>query len=77
MSACEFNLSRYAERLEVAGVPREQALVHAELIAEVLQRLVTKDQLREELAAVEARLMGFVRSEIRGEASSLALRIEA
>jgi len=55
MSACEFNLSRYAERLETAGVPREQALVHAELTAETLQQLVTKDYLHSELLAQEAR----------------------
>jgi hypothetical protein len=56
MSAYEFNLSRYAERLEAAGVPREQALVHAELTAETLQQLVTKDHLHSELLALESRM---------------------
>ena len=56
MSAHEFNLSRYAERLQAAGVPREQALAHAELTAETLQQLVTKDYLRGELSALEQRI---------------------
>ncbi|KQX02023.1 hypothetical protein ASC94_05505 [Massilia sp. Root418] len=56
MSAYEFNLSRYAERLEAAGVPREQALVHAELTADTLQQLVTKEHLHSELLALEARM---------------------
>ncbi len=73
MSAYESNLSRYAERLEVAGVPREQALAHAELTAEVLQNLVTKDYLRSELAAQEASLKDFVRSEI----AALEARMDA
>jgi len=59
MSAYEFNLSRYAERLEAGGVPREQALVHAELTAEILRTLVTQDQLQEALAAQETRLKDF------------------
>lgn len=73
MSAYEFNLSRYAERLEVAGVPREQALVHAELTAEMLQNLVTKDDLRSELALQEVRLKEFV----RGEIAALEARMDA
>jgi hypothetical protein len=71
MSAYEFNLSRYAERLEAGGVPREQALVHAELTAEILRTLLTQDQLQEALAAQEARLKEFFRTEIRCERSDI------
>lgn len=60
MSAYEFKLIKYADRLQEAGVPREQALVHAQLLADVLQHLVTKDYLKEQLAefgaALEARI---------------------
>lgn len=72
MSDYEFNLSRYAERLELAGVTREQALVHAELTAGILQNLVTKDQLREELALLEQRLREFMAAEI----AKVELRME-
>jgi uncharacterized coiled-coil protein SlyX len=72
MSEYEFNLSRYAERLELAGVTREQALVHAELTAGILQNLVTKDQLREELASLEQRLREFMAAAI----AKVELRME-
>lgn len=71
MSAYEFNLSRYAERLEAGGVPREQALVHAELTAEILRTLVTRDQLQEVLAAQEVRIEEFVSNQMNVKQAEL------
>ncbi|KQV80620.1 hypothetical protein ASD15_11790 [Massilia sp. Root351] len=77
MSAYEFDLSRYAERLEMAGVPGEQALLHAELTAETLQQLVTKDYLHSELLAQEARMDArFAAFEARMETSLAKLQAD-
>lgn len=84
MSAYEFKLIKYADRLQEAGVPKEQALVHAQLLADVLQHLVTKEYLKEQLAefgaALEARIL--VRMEakldgLRAEVLSALAQLEA
>lgn len=77
MSACEFSLSRYAERLETGGVPRGQALMHAELTAEILRTLVTEGQLQEALAAQELRVKDFFRAEIRAGNAALEAGMDA
>lgn len=77
MSAYEFNLSRYAERLQMAGVPREQALMHAELTAELVQNLVTKDFLKSELAALEERLTERLMREIAAAEARMMARMDA
>lgn len=46
----------YCKRLEAVGVPREQAEVHAQVLAEVVSQVATK----EDLAALELRLKEWV-----------------
>ena len=52
-----FDTHAFVKKLTAAGVPEPQAEVHAEALGElVFERLVTKDDLRAELKAVELRL---------------------
>ncbi|NVM75783.1 hypothetical protein FHW83_001570 [Duganella sp. SG902] len=37
----------YCKRLEAVGVPRDQAEVHAQVLTEVMNQVVTKDDLKE------------------------------
>jgi anaerobic ribonucleoside-triphosphate reductase len=46
----------YCKRLEAVGVPREQAEVHAQMLAEVMNQVATKD----DLAALETRIKEWV-----------------
>jgi hypothetical protein len=47
----------YCKRLETVGVPREQAEVHAQMLAEVVAQVATKD----DLDALEVRLKEWVK----------------
>ena len=52
-----FDTHAFVKKLTAACVPEPQAEVHAEALVEVVfERLVTKDDLRAELKAVELRL---------------------
>lgn len=59
----QYDSLKYAKRLEDAGVPREQAAVHASVLGEVLSNVVFAKQLdekasqiRREMQNMEARL---------------------
>lgn len=60
MSAVPFDTLKYAEALKTAGVPEAQAKAQAEALADVLrqggQNLVTKADLKAELAELKAEL---------------------
>lgn len=64
MSAITFDTLKFVEKLERAGVPREQAKAEAEALVEVLdvgvQDLVTKKDLHIALADMKADLMKWV-----------------
>ena len=64
MSTIKFDTLKFVEKLEKAGVPREQAKAEAEALAEVLdtgaQELVTKKDLLIALADLKADLMKWV-----------------
>lgn len=51
MTAITFDTLRFVERLETAGIPRQQAKANAEALAEVLEKgageLATKNDLTE------------------------------
>jgi len=52
-----FDTLQYANKLKNAGVPEKQAEVHAEAIVELVDnKLVTKQNLRQELKALELRM---------------------
>ncbi|MTV40328.1 hypothetical protein [Duganella radicis] len=52
----------YCKRLEAVGVPRAQAEVHAQVLAEVMSQVATKDDLKELKAWVEL----YVKEQIQG-----------
>ena len=64
MTTIAFDTLKFVEKLEKAGVPREQAKAEAEALAEVLdsgaQELVTKKDLVIALAELKADLMKWV-----------------
>ena len=64
MSTITFDTLKFVEKLEKAGVPREQAKAEAEALAEVLdtgaQERVTKKDLLLALADLKADLMKWV-----------------
>jgi len=64
MTVITFDTLKFVEKLEKAGVPREQAKAEAEALAEVLdsgaQELVTKKDLVIALAELKADLMKWV-----------------
>jgi hypothetical protein len=64
MTTITFDTLKFVEKLEKAGVPREQAKAEAEALAEVLdsgaQELVTKKDLVIALAELKADLMKWV-----------------
>jgi hypothetical protein len=64
MAALTFDTLKFVEKLEKAGVPREQAKAEAEALAEVLEsgahELVTKKDLLIALADLKADLMKWV-----------------
>jgi Arc/MetJ family transcription regulator len=51
----------YCKRLETVGVPREQAEVHAQVLAEVMSQVSTK----EDLAALKAWVELYVKEQIQ------------
>lgn len=57
----------YCKRLETVGVPRGQAAVHAQMLAEVMAQVATKD----DLDALEARLKEWVQLYVKGQIQSL------
>ena len=59
MSAIAFDTLKYADRLEKAGVSREQAKAEAEALAEVLgtAEVVTRKDLQIELAPIRSELI--------------------
>jgi hypothetical protein len=70
MSTITFDTLKFAERLEKAGVPRDQAKAEAEALVEVLetgtQDLVTKHDLNSETTALRAEVRE-MRADIMGE----------
>jgi hypothetical protein len=56
-----FNTLRYAKRLEEAGIPRQQAEAHVQIIAEIVEGdLATKQdvkELKDEMQKLEYRLV--------------------
>jgi hypothetical protein len=77
----QYDSLRYAKRLEDAGVPREQAAVHASMLGEVLSDVVfaaqlkeTEVRLRDEMHGIEARLIAridLVRVELNARIDTL------
>lgn len=64
----------YCKRLETVGVPREQAEVHAQMLAEVIAQVATKDDLivlKDDLEALEARLKEWVQLFVKEQIQSL------
>jgi hypothetical protein len=53
-----FDTQKAVERLRGSGVAEEQAAAMVEMVVEVTDGLVTKEDLREQLALMEARLRG-------------------
>ena len=60
----QYDSLQYAKRLEQAGVPKEQAAIHASVLAEVLSDVVFARQLKEavvqihgDMSTMEARLI--------------------
>ncbi|HEY0490629.1 MAG TPA: hypothetical protein VGD30_14045 [Telluria sp.] len=77
----QFDSLQYAKRLEDAGVPREQAAVHASVLGEVLSDVVfarqlkaTETQIRSDMADLEARILSrieLLRTEIYARIDTL------
>jgi hypothetical protein len=64
----------YCKRLEAVGVPRHQAEVHAQVLAEVMAQVATKDDLavlKDDLDAREARLKEWVMLYVKEQIQSL------
>ena len=57
----------YCKRLEAVGVPRDQAEVHAQVLAEVVSQVATKD----DLAELEARIKEWVQLYVKEQIQSL------
>lgn len=59
MTAIVFDTLKYADRLEAAGVPREQAKAEAEALADVLgtAEVVTRKDLQIELAPLRSEMI--------------------
>jgi hypothetical protein len=77
----QYNSLQYAKRLEDAGVPKDQAAVHAAVLGEVLGDVVFARQLKETAAQIrsdmdnmEARLIGrieLLRTEVHARIDTL------
>lgn len=77
----KFDALGYAHRLEQAGVPKDQASVHAEALRDVLSDVVfsrqladVEDRLRSDMREMEERLthqIQLVRTELHGEIVTL------
>lgn len=53
-----FNTLQYTKKLEAAGITRDQAEAHVQIIAEIIEGdLVTKNDLKTELKDFENRLL--------------------
>jgi hypothetical protein len=78
-SGTPFDTHAYVKRLVAAGVPEEQAEVHAEFWSEmVLQRLATKDDIRalkDDLLALEERIMTKVDTKLKDLELRMTLRV--
>jgi hypothetical protein len=59
MAAIMFDTLKYADRLEGAGIPREQARAGAEALADVLGQaeVITRKDLQIELAPIRSELI--------------------
>jgi hypothetical protein len=76
----QYNALEYAQQLEAAGVPQEQARVHAQTLDDVMRKCVVlpvdlrevQAELSHSIAAVETRL----RSEIHDVETKLASKID-
>jgi pyrroloquinoline quinone (PQQ) biosynthesis protein C len=62
---------RYCKRLEAVGVPREQAEVHAQVLAEVMSQVATKDDLAALKTWVETWVALYVKEQIQPLKSDL------
>jgi G3E family GTPase len=74
MAVATFDTLKFANTLKAAGVPDKQAEAQAVAFAEVIQlnfkELVTKEDLKQELAAVEQRVNSRIdklEAQLRGE----------
>mgnify|MGYP006317455941 CR=1 FL=1 len=79
----QYDSLEYAKRLEDAGVPKEQAAVHASVLAEVLSNVVFASQMKEntrqirgDMQAMEARLVARI-DLVRAEAHARIDTLEA
>lgn len=57
----------YCKRLEAVGVPRDQAEVHAQVLAEVMSQVATKDDLKE----LEVRIKEWVALYVKEQVAQL------
>ncbi len=80
MAAVPFDTLKYVERLEKAGVPREQAKAEAEALAEVLssgvQDLVTNERLESRLSAQTAEIIKWVAGLLIAQAALVAALVK-
>jgi hypothetical protein len=80
MAAITFDTLKYVERLEKAGVPREQAKAEAEALAEVLssgaQDLVTNERLESRLSAQTAEIIKWVAGLLIAQAALVAALVK-
>jgi uncharacterized small protein (DUF1192 family) len=56
MNAVTFDTLKYADKLEAAGIPREQAKMHASALSEVLEVNMKELATKGDLAMLEARM---------------------
>lgn len=80
MAAVPFDTLKYVERLEKAGIPREQAKAEAEALAEVLcsgvQDLVTNERLESRLSAQTAEIIKWVAGLLIAQAALVAALVK-
>jgi hypothetical protein len=75
MTVITFDTLKFARTLEDAGVPTEQATVHARALADALSDdMVTKSHLDIRLAEVKSELSG-LRHDIREQESRMTIKL--
>ncbi len=78
MSTITFDTLKYAERLEEAGIPRDQAKAFAEAQRESMgeAELVTKDYLESRLSAQTAEIIKWVAGLLIAQAALIATLVK-
>ena len=80
MAGITFDTLKYVERLEKAGVPREQAKAEAEALVEVLssgvQDLVTNERLDSRLSTQTAEIIKWVAGLLIAQAALVAALVK-